>query len=641
MDKRSFLFVLFLTVSLFLVHLWFTREEKPATTRLQQTEQVGRTISQELPHPDLPTSITSKEQFYVLENEYQQLVFSSFGGALAEINLPFYSEKHPNSVVREIGFDRTLKKDYPNNDYFPSSAYFIANPSGSRTPLQVPQGELGGYYPLLRRSIFADGQHAYRRVAVHYYSLNVAEQQGENFPVVMYQLKRLEKDLIELESIESNRKITKTFSFPKNYTEAPYCFDLSIKVEGDARGLSLTSGVPEVELISGSSSPSLKYRLTRNGKAQVEQIDLPKTATAFTSIYPDWVCNSNGFLGLILDPLTEIGSGFTAFRVSGEIDPTRLTVIDAQYRLYPAQDYPGYQIHLPLRASNEPIQLRVFAGPFESDVLKQVDRTYSDPATGYNPDYIASQSFHGWFAFISEPFAKFLFFLMKLFYQLTHSWGISIIFLTIALRIMLYPLNGWSIKSTMRMQQVAPQVAQIQERYKKDPKRAQIEIMTLYREKGVNPLTGCFPILIQIPFLIGMFDLLKSTFELRGARFIPGWIDNLTAPDVLFTWNYPIFFFGNSFHLLPFVLGLVMYLQQRFSSPLPKDRKLLTDQQRQQKLMGNIMVIVFTVMFYKFPSGLNIYWLSSMLLGILQQWWMTRKVPKKGTVVVLNKPKID
>ncbi len=125
-----------------------------------------------------------------------------------------------------------------------------------------------------------------------------------------------------------------------------------------------------------------------------------------------------------------------------------------------------------------------------------------------------------------------------------------------------------------------------------------------------------------------MFDLLKSVFELRGAPFIPHWIDNLTAPDVLFSWDYPIIFFGTDFHLLPILIGLVMFWQQKFSSPLPKDKKLLTDQQRQQKFMGNIMVIVFTVMFYNFPSGLNIYWLFSILLGILQQWLMTKKRAK-------------
>ena len=157
--------------------------------------------------------------------------------------------------------------------------------------------------------------------------------------------------------------------------------------------------------------------------------------------------------------------------------------------------------------------------------------------------------------------------------------------------------------------------------------------MNLYRDSGVNPVSGCLPLLIQMPFLIGMFDLLKSTFELRGASFIPGWIDNLTAPDVLFSWSQPIFFIGNEFHLLPILLGGVMFLQQRLMSTLPKDPSLWTEQQRQQRSMGSVMAIVFAVMFYNFPSGLNIYWLSSMLLGILQQWWTQKSLtatPSKG-----------
>jgi YidC/Oxa1 family membrane protein insertase len=122
-----------------------------------------------------------------------------------------------------------------------------------------------------------------------------------------------------------------------------------------------------------------------------------------------------------------------------------------------------------------------------------------------------------------------------------------------------------------------------------------------------------------------MFDLLKSAFELRGASFIPGWIDNLTAPDVLFSWSTHIFFIGNQFHLLPILLGVIMFVQQKMSSKLPQNRSEWTDQQRQLYVMAWILPLFFTFMFYQLPSGLNIYWFSSMLLGILQQWWMTRK----------------
>lgn len=622
MNKRSIIFILALFVTLFVFQKWFSKDEKPQT----KTQIVEKEILSPSSTP------MNQEEFYVIENEYQQLVFSNIGGALAEINLPFKSTEHPESVVLPIEFDRLLAKNSPNNDLFPSSPYKKWSPTGTES---LSKRQLGGYYPLLRRSIEGTSSHVSKKLSPSFYGLNVYSTQGEESGI--YHVTRLEKSLIEFQSTSNNRKITKTFSFPQNSKDAPYFFDLKIKVEGDARNLALSSGIPEVELISGSWTPTLKYRMSHNDKVKIEQLDLPKTAKAISSVYPDWVSNSNGFLGLIIDPLDEIGPGFTARQVSGDEAPSRITLIDKAYDLYPAKDYPGYMVSLPLRAGNDTVSFRVFAGPLETDVLKIADITFADPANGYNPDYVDTQSFHGWFAFISEPFAKFLFFLMNIFHKVTHSWGFSIILLTIALRLMLYPLNGWSIKSMSRMQQIAPQVTAIQEKYKKDPKRAQLEVITLYREQGVNPLTGCFPILIQIPFLIGMFDLLKSTFELRGASFIPGWIDNLTAPDVLFSWSYPIYFFGNSFHLLPILLGVVMFFQQRLSGTGPKDPNLMTDQQRQQRFMGNIMVVVFAVMFYKFPSGLNIYWLSSMLLGILQQWFMTRKLPKPSKVVVLHK----
>ncbi len=619
MDKRSLIFVIGLTIALFFVNQWFSKDNKP-TTQAPVTKTFE--VQPAAPSSSLQNQKSVKEQYFVLENEHQQLVFSNVGGALAEINLPLNDKSHPSSPVRAIEFDRTMAKEFPFNDHFPAFPYQIVKDASVQN---VAEGTLGGYYPLLRRSIKGQNDSVIYNTPSRLYALNIVADDG-SLDGQTYQVSRLEKDLIEFELVQPQRRIVKTFSFAKDPQKAPYCIDMTVRMEGDVRNLWITSGVPEVELISGSSTPLLKYRPTNinNKKIQVEHLSLPKESTLFNSFYVDWVCNSNGFLGLIVDPITETGPGFRTSMISGILDPTRITQIDSHYQLYPADKYPGYEIQIPLLA--KPTQFRIYAGPFEDDILAMVDATYTDPLTGYNPGYTAALNFQGWFTFISEPFAKFLFILMKFFYQITSSWGISIILLTIALRIMLYPLNAWSIKSTLKMKEVAPNVAIIQEKYKKDPKRAQMEVMNLYREKGVNPLTGCFPLLIQLPFLIGMFDLLKSVFELRGVSFIPGWIDNLTSPDVLFGWNYPVLFFGTDFHLLPFLLGGVMWVQQRISAQGPKDPKMMTDQQKQQKMMGNVMTIVFTVMFYHFPSGLNIYWLSSMALGILQQWGTNRKM---------------
>jgi YidC/Oxa1 family membrane protein insertase len=176
----------------------------------------------------------------------------------------------------------------------------------------------------------------------------------------------------------------------------------------------------------------------------------------------------------------------------------------------------------------------------------------------------------------------------------------------------------------MKMQEITPLLKIVDAKYKKDPKRANIEKMKLFKEKGTNPLSGCLPILIQLPFLFGMFNLLRTTFELRGVSFIPGWIDNLTSPDILFSWNYPLFFIGTEFHLLPILLGVVMFVQSKMNMRSSKKGDKLTDQQKQQKIMTYLMPILFVVLFYKAASGLNIYFLCSMFLGILQQLYMTK-----------------
>ncbi len=633
MDKRSIIFVVALTAALFFVNQWFSSPNKNAVTSVPTPKPQNEIQLPGSLNPVSTPAITqsSEEEYFVLENNYQQLVFSNVGGALAEINLPFKTKENPYSAVLPIKFDRIFQHEYSLNDNYPAFPYYINKGQGIK---KIQERQLGGYYPLLRRTMFNPKEVHTSRSPIKYYALKLVSD-AYSLHNKIYTVKRLEKNLIEFEYSDNERKINKIFQFPKDPQAAPYVVEMILKIDGDTRGIWLTSGVPEVELISDNPAPALTYRMTKsNQKSSVEEVSLPKECTISTSVYPDWVSSSNGFFGLIVDPLNDIPAGYRACKVTGTEDPTRLTLVDSQYQLYPAEKYPGFEFQLPMRAQT--LQLRYYAGPLEESILKKVDAAYADPSTGYNPEYVSALSFHGWFTFISEPFAKFLFILMKFFYQLTSSWGISIILLTVALRIMLYPLNAWSIKSTLKMQAIAPKVAQIQERYKKDPKRSQQEIMSLYREKGVNPLSGCFPLLIQLPFLIGMFDLLKSTFALRGASFIPGWIDNLTAPDVLFSWKFPIVFFGTDFHLLPFLLGGIMWVQQRFSASSPKDKNLMTPQQKQQRMMGNIMTIVFTVMFYHFPSGLNLYWLSSMALGILQQWWMTRRMTKKPQIEVLK-----
>jgi YidC/Oxa1 family membrane protein insertase len=573
MDRRTILFALSVSLAFFGIQALFRNEG-------EKVEKPKKVVAQ-----NEAVSFSGEEKFYVLENEYIQLVFSNKGGSIAEINLPLKS-KNNKSYVKEIDFDRRILEESPNNDRFPMHK------------AEGVESVVGGYYPLLRRGLNGAS------LPGDYYAMNVG---GGNFSVG-----RFEGNLIEFRG----NGVTKTYRMIEG---APYCFSLDVTVDGE--GYWIGSGVPDVEIVGNAYSPMLRIQVTKNKTSEVDTIELPKTGfLEMQAPVVNWISNGNGFFGVIMDPLGEAESGYKSVVVEGNKAPSRLTLIDGG-RAYPAVDYPGYQTFLPLKSGTT--SFRVFAGPYDQGLLKELDAKFSEG--NYNPDYVSALSLQGWFSFISQPFAKFLSFLMQIFYAITRSWAASIVLLTVALRLMMYPLNSWSIKSSAKMQEVAPRVKAIQERYKNDSKRAQIEVMNLYRESGINPLTGCLPVLLQMPFLIGMFYMLKSSFPLRGAVFIPGWIDDLSAPDVLFTWSQPIWFIGTEFHLLPILMGLTMFLQQKFTAKGPQDPSKMNDAQKQQKMMGNMMAVLFTVMFYNFPSGLNIYFMLSTLLGIAQQQWMTKK----------------
>ncbi len=568
--------------------------------------------------------VTAPETFYVLENEYIQLVFSNLGGAIAEINLPFSNTTNKVSVVRPIEIDQMIQKNSPFNAYFPARDYWSVK--GSAKPA-VQKPTLGGYYPLLRRSVKDKDGKVLVRVRPSYYAFALLGE--ENQEEGAYKMVSFTKDSITFEKQTSQGLVRKKYTL-KDQPLSPYSFTVQIQSESPLTSKWLSSGVPEAELISGSFSPSLKYLYHKNGRVFSEDVSTPKSVSYLTSVDANWVSNGNGFFGCIIDAdkPSQI-DGFKAIKIPGDLVPSRLVILDKNMSNKALNTYPGYQLALPLaEASN--YTFNVFSGPYQYNILQTVDEIATSAPQGVDPSYSNATSNNGWFSFISVPFSNFLSVILRFCYSITHSWGLSIILLTIALRIMLYPLNAWSIRSTLKMQELSPKITALQERFKKDPKKLQLEMVKIYKENKVNPFSGCFPIFIQMPFLFGMFDLLKSTFELRGAGFIPGWIDNLTAPDVLFTFGFNIPFLGNQFHLLPIFLGLVMFLQQKVSATKAKTTDL-SEQQKQQQMMGNVMTIVFTVIFYNMPSGLNIYFLSSTLLSILQQWWMTKKMqPKKA-----------
>lgn len=195
------------------------------------------------------------------------------------------------------------------------------------------------------------------------------------------------------------------------------------------------------------------------------------------------------------------------------------------------------------------------------------------------------------------------------------NYGIAIILLTILVRLVFWPLTRKSTEGMKKMQEVQPLMKEIQAKYKDNPQRLQQETWALYKEKKVNPLSSCLPMLIQIPVFIALFNVLRSAVELRYAPFL--WIADLSEPEGLLAAYLP---FGG-LNILPILMAVSTGLQSYFT-PSAGDKS-------QQKMMTVFMPVMMLVMFYSFPAALSLYWFLSNLFSIVQMWLIRRQTAAK------------
>ncbi|MCR5562173.1 MAG: membrane protein insertase YidC [Desulfovibrio sp.] len=205
--------------------------------------------------------------------------------------------------------------------------------------------------------------------------------------------------------------------------------------------------------------------------------------------------------------------------------------------------------------------------------------------------------------------AKGLLWLLQIFYDYVQNWGVAIIMLTVVIKALFWPLTAKSYSSMEKMKKLQPHMMTIREKYKDNKEQMNKEIMGLYKTYGVNPASGCMPILIQLPVFFGLYQALLTAIELRHAPFVTYlpftdklWLADLSSKD--------------PFYITPIIMGVTMFLQQKMSPP--------ANDATQQKIMM-FLPIIFTFLFLGFPSGLVIYWLANNVLSIFQQWLMIRK----------------
>ena len=252
------------------------------------------------------------------------------------------------------------------------------------------------------------------------------------------------------------------------------------------------------------------------------------------------------------------------------------------------------------------IKAKLFAGPQTA-----TDLAAAAPGLEYAVDY-------GWLTVVAKP----LFWVLSQIHALVRNWGVAIILLTVLIKAAFYPLSAKSYRSMAQMRELAPRLQSMKEKFGDDKQKMQQAMMEMYRTEKINPMSGCLPILVQVPVFIALYWMILGTVELRHAPFF-GWIQDLSAPDTLFgtlPWlNMPI-------GLLPILMGATMIIQT-FLNPPPTDPI--------QAQVMKVMPVVFSIFFFFFPAGLVLYWLVNNILSIAQQWYVNKTihaaaVAKKG-----------
>ncbi len=316
----------------------------------------------------------------------------------------------------------------------------------------------------------------------------------------------------------------------------------------------------------------------------------------------DWIAVRNKYFAVIISPDSPSKDGGAYFEGTH--------VQNSQG----VREYYSASLKIPFQnGSYQKDSFELYAGPIIYDTLKS-----------YNRNYQALFDFGSFFGlkFIIRPLSEYIFLpLLQFIHTFIPNYGFVIIIFSLIIKIALHPLTRQSLKSMKKMQLLQPKVSEIKEKFKDDPQKLQKETMKLYSTYGINPMGGCLPMVLQMPIFIALWSLLNIVIDIRQQPFI-FWINNLSAPDVLFRLPFKIPLFGiDVVSGLALLMGITMFVQQKMTVKDPS-----------QKALVYVMPIMFTLMFMGLPSGLNLYYFMFNFLSIAQQYYVNHR---KGTEIEL------
>ena len=407
------------------------------------------------------------------------------------------------------------------------------------------------------------------------------------------------------------------FTMTKRYVFHPneYMFELIIAMEGgplvnyfnfQGAAYTLIFGPqigPTFERLDGRHD--FRNFIYHRGGGRIRTERVTERAPVVISTQPSWAAIAGKYFTFAAMPLTSMYDfGFSIQNESGLSDAARMFISR------PASI-----------GSRLEDRYRFFLGPKNHQTLIVYQR--GDNAFGLRDSHLIELAASRGFL---APLERGLKWLLTFFYTRTFpNYGVAIIFLTIFVKIVLFPLTKKASQGTMKMQALAPKIKEIQERNKGNPQKTNAEMAEFYKREGYNPLSGCLPMLVQLPIFIAMFNLFNTHFDLRGAMFIPGWITDLSVPEyIVYSDTFALPFLGwNALRALPFIyVGSQVLYSMVISTPDQKGNKMM-------KYMLYAMPIIFFFVLYDMPSGLLLYWIMSNLLTMVQQMAINKYMARK------------
>lgn len=275
----------------------------------------------------------------------------------------------------------------------------------------------------------------------------------------------------------------------------------------------------------------------------------------------------------------------------------------------------------------------MYYGPREEKALKifNVAENNSWKLSGLRlNECLNSNGWLGWLETILKWF-------MEVINKFVHNWGVSIIIMTILIKLLMFPFTKKQSLGTLKMQEIQPKIQAIQAKYKDNQQKLQQEMAKIYKDNGYNPMSGCLPMLVQFLILFAMYNLFNNYFEFRGSSFIPHWIEDLSSGDSIYTLKFDIPFFGNQVRILPFIYLASQLLFGKITGN--GGTAAPGTSQAQMQMMMYVMPVMFFVMFYNAPSGLLLYWTVSNIFQMGQQIIINKTMKQKKAELAAKKNK--